>query len=72
MNAPVSLLVAFVGLLVSARIRLSGVIFGRPVSVPLLGLVGVVLVLVLTAIILWLLRSLLRDGLRLKPRPVMT
>ncbi len=68
MTAPVSLVIILLGLIASARIRLSGVIFGQPVSVPVLGLVAAILVLVLTAMILWLLRSLLRDGLR--PRMV--
>jgi hypothetical protein len=68
MTAPISLLVAFVGLFVSARIQIRGVLFGQPVSVPLLGLVGAVLVLAIIAVILWLLRSIVREGLRLKPR----
>ena len=72
MTAPVSLLLALLGLVVSARIRLSAVIFGQPVSVPVLGLVAVVVVLVLAVMILWLLRALLRDGLHLRPRMVPT
>ena len=70
MTAPISLLLALIGLVVLARIRLSGVILGEPVSVPVLGLIGTVAVLVLLAIILWLVRSLLRDGLRLRPTAV--
>jgi len=70
MTAPLSLVLVLLGLVASARIRLSGVILGQPVSLPLLGLVGAVIVLALTAVILWLLRSLLRDGLRLRPRVV--
>ena len=72
MTAPVSLLLAFLGLIVSARIRLSAVIFGQPVSVPVLGLVAVVVVLALAVMLLWLLRTILRDGLRLRPRAAMT
>ena len=72
MTAPVSLLLALLGLVVSARIRLTGVIFGQPVSVPVLGLVAVVVVLVLAVMLLWLLRTILRDGLRLRPRAVRT
>ena len=68
MTVPVSILLAFAGLFVSARVRLAAVIFGQPVSVPLLGLVAVVLVLVLAVLVLWLLRLLLRDGLRLAAR----
>lgn len=72
MTAPVSLLLALLGLVVSARIRLTAVIFGQPMSVPVLGLVAVVVVLVLAVMLLWLLRSILRDGLRLRPRMVPT
>jgi hypothetical protein len=53
---------------VSARMRLSAVILGHPVSVPLLGLVAVILVLALAAVVLWLLRAILRDGLRVRLR----
>jgi hypothetical protein len=70
MTVPVSILLAFIAALVCARIRLSGVIFGQPVSIPLLGLVFMVMILVLTAIVLWLLRLILRDGLGLRPRVV--
>jgi hypothetical protein len=70
MSAPVQMALVLLGLIVAARIRLSGVILGQPVSVPLLGLVAVILVLALAAVVLWLLRSILRDGLRLRPRVV--
>ena len=72
MTAPVSLLLALLALVVSAQIRLSAVLFGRPVSVPVLGLIAVVVVLVLAVMLLWLLRAILRDGLRLRPRAVRT
>jgi ABC-type Mn2+/Zn2+ transport system permease subunit len=72
MTAPLSLGLVLIGLVASARIRLSGVIFGQPVSVPLLGIVVAILVLLLTALVLILLRLLLRDGLRLRPRVVTT
>ena len=70
MTAPISLLLALLALVVSARIRLSAVIFGHPVSLPLLELITTVVVLALVAVILWLVRSILRDGLRLRPRLV--
>jgi hypothetical protein len=54
MTAPLSVLFVLVGLVVSARIRLSGVVLGEPVSVPLLGVIGAVLVLALAAAVLWL------------------
>lgn len=72
MTAPVSLVLVLLGLVASARIRISAVIFGQPVSVPLLGIVAIVLVLLLAALVLILLRLLLRDGLRLRPRVVTT
>lgn len=52
----------------SPWIRVSGVTLGVPVSVPLLGLIAVVLVL--TAVILWLARSLLNE-VQLRPKVVM-
>jgi len=72
MTAPVSLVLVLLGLVASARIRLSGVIFGQPVSVPLLWLVFAAVVLILAAIVLVLLRLLLREGLRLRPVVVST
>ena len=73
MSAPVSVLLAILGLFVSARIRLNGVIFGQPVSVSLLGLISAVLVLTLLAIVLWLARQVIREGgLRLRFRTVTT
>jgi len=70
MTAPVSLVLALLGLFVLARIRLTAVIFGRLLSVSLLDLAVVVLVLVLAAMVLWLARLLIRDGLQLRPRVV--
>jgi len=71
-TTPLSLLFALVALVVCARIRLSGVILGQPVSVPALLLVAAVLVLVLAVLVLVLLRLLLCDGLRLRPVVVRT
>jgi hypothetical protein len=64
------LAVALLGLVVSARIRLTGIVLGQPVSIPVLGIVALVLALGLAAVVLVLLRLLVRDGLRLRPRPV--
>jgi hypothetical protein len=62
---------AVIALVVSARTRLDAVILGRPVSVPVFGIVAVVLVLALVALILHITRTLVRDGgLRLRPRVV--
>ena len=70
MTAPAWAVLGVLGLVVSARVRLSAVIFGQPVSVPVLWLVFAVVVLGLVAIVLVLARLLLRDGLRLRPRMV--
>jgi hypothetical protein len=69
-SAPVQIALVLLGLIVSAKTRLSGVILGQPVSVPVLGIVAAVLPLALTVLVLVLLRLLLRDGLGLRPRPV--
>jgi hypothetical protein len=47
---------------------------GQPVSVPVLGLVVLAVVLALAALVLWLLRSAVRDGgfWWLRPRVVST
>ena len=63
------LLLAFLGLVISAHERLNAVILGRPVSVPWIGLIAVLVALVLAVMVLFLLRSLVRDGLRLRPHP---
>lgn len=70
MSAPIQLALALLGLIVSAQIRLSAVILGQPVSVPLLGIVALILALALAVVVLVLLRLLVRDGLRLRPRAV--
>lgn len=70
MTAPVQLLLVVIGLVVSARTRLTAVIFGQPVVIPVLWLAAAVLVLALAALVLVLARLLLEDGLRLRPRMV--
>lgn len=72
MTTPLSLVFILLGLVASARIRLSGVILGQPVSVPLLGIVAAIVLLAVTALVLVLLRLLLAEGLRLRPRVVVT
>ena len=62
MTAPVPLVIALLGLIVSARARLSAVILGQPVSVPVLWLVAAAIVLVLAVLVLWILRGIIRDG----------
>jgi hypothetical protein len=68
-SAPVQLMLALVGLIVSARTCVTVTVAGAPVSVPVLWLVALALVLALAALVLFLLRSILRDGgLLLRPR----
>lgn len=71
MNGTV-LLVVLAGLIVSARTRVNAAVLGQPVSVPVLWLVFAAVVLLLAALVLVLLRLLVRDGLRLRPRMVNT
>ena len=66
------LLVALAGLIVSARTRVNATVLGQPVSMPVLWLVFATVVLLLAALVLVLLRLLIRDGLRLRPRMVNT
>ena len=49
---------------------LDAVILGRPVSVPVIGVIALVLILALTAGVLWLLRSLLTFRSSPYPRTV--
>jgi len=57
-----------IGVIASAFTKLNGVIFGRPVSVPLLMLVAAVVVLTLAVVLAAIIRVILRD--RPRPRPV--
>lgn len=60
--------IVVLGVIVSAYTRLNGVILGRPVSVPLLMLVGAVVLLALAVVLAAIVRGILRDGgLRLCP-----
>lgn len=67
MNGTVPLVVLAI-LIVSARTRVNAIVFGQPVSMPVLWLVAAALVLLLAALVLVLLRLLLADGLRIRPR----
>ena len=59
MTAPVLIVV---GVVASACTRLNATVAGRPVSVPCIGILAVALVLALAVAVLWLLRSMARDG----------
>ena len=72
MSAPAWLALIVGALVTSARIRLGAVVFGQPVSVPLLGLIAVVMVLALAVMVLVLARLILRDVLPLRARAVST
>ena len=67
MTALIQAVLVVVGLVASAHARLTAVLAGQPVSVPVLLIVAVVVVLALAALVLYLARTLLRDGLRLRP-----
>jgi hypothetical protein len=64
---PVALALGVVALLVSAVTRLNAVVLGRPVSVPYIGIIAVIIALALAVMVLYLVRVILRDGLRLRP-----
>lgn len=58
-------------LIASAYARVNAVVYGQPVSVPVLGIVAVAVVLVLAAVVLLLIRSIVRDRAFLYQRPRM-
>ena len=71
MTAPAAALLAFLAMLgISAHTRINAVLLGQPVSIPVLGLIFIVALLLAAAAVLVVLRLLIRDGLRLRPRPV--
>ena len=68
MTIPLPLL-AVLGLIASAWTRINAVILGRPVSVPVIGILALAVVLTLTVAVLLLLRSVMRPGFRSSPHP---
>lgn len=68
MTAPLPLALALVGLIISAQTKLHAVVLGQPVTVSLLWLIAAAIVLLLAAAVLFLLRSVLRENLFLRPR----
>jgi uncharacterized membrane protein (DUF106 family) len=70
-SAPVAALLVLLGLIVSAQARLNAVLLGQHVSVPVLGLVAVAVVLALAAVVLALVRTIVRDRAFLYLRPRM-
>ena len=66
--SPAALVLALLGLAVSARTRLTGTVLGQPLSIPVLWLVAAAMVLALGVAVLCVLRAVARDGgLRLRP-----
>ena len=69
MTAPVQILVALFALIASTWTRINAVILGRPVSVPVIGVIALLMALALVVAALWLLRSVMRPGFRSSPHP---
>ena len=66
-----ALIAAVLAALGLTQAKLNAVVLGQPISVPYLGIIAAVVALVLTALVLYLVRSILRDGgLLLRPRMV--
>jgi len=55
------------GVIVSGCTKLNAVILGKPVSISPLLLIAIAVFLALAIGLLWVLRTLIRDGLRLRP-----
>ena len=62
-----SIIIAVIGLFVSARTKLNAVVLGQHFTIPVLWLIAAAVVLAITAVILWLIRSFVREGLHLRP-----
>ena len=60
----------FLVLLVAAHTRIMAMLFGQSVSVPVLGILAVAVFLFAFAAVLVLLRQIIREGLHLRPVPV--
>lgn len=69
MNLIVAVLGIF-GIGISAQTRVNAVLLGQPVSVPVLGIIAIIIALLMLAAVLFLARLLIRDGLRLRPGSV--
>ena len=68
MTAPVQILLVIIGVAVSAQARLNAVVLGQHFSVPVLGLIFAVLILILAITALLLARSLAREFRRPRHR----
>lgn len=65
-----SIIAGVLGLFWSAQARVTGTVLGLAFNVPVLALIVAAVAAVAFATILYLLRVLIRDGLRLQPRMV--
>ena len=71
MSIPIPVLVV-IGLFISAHARLNAVILGQPVSVSALDLIAAAMLLALVALVLLIVRTLVRDSGRQRPVYVVT
>ena len=71
MSAPVQLAALLLVLLVSASAHVTAVVLGQPVTVPALWLIAAAVLLALAAVVLLLIRSIVRDRAFLYQRPRM-
>jgi hypothetical protein len=62
-----SIVIAVIGLFVSARTKVNAVVFGQHLSIPVLWLMAAIIILALLAAVLWLARLLAAEGLRQRP-----
>ena len=56
------------GVIVSGCTKLNAVILGKPVSISPLLLIAIAVILALAIGLLWVLRDILRDGWRMRPK----
>lgn len=66
MAIPLPLLIV-ASVIASACTHLNAVLFGRPISVSALDVIAAVVVLSLVVAFLWIVRAILRDGMRSSP-----
>ena len=67
MALPVPIILGILGLFWSSTVKLHAVILGAQFSIPVLWLIAAGVVLAITAVVLWLIRQIARDGLRQRP-----
>ena len=71
MIIPIPLVLGIAGLWISAVTRINGVILGQHFSIPVMGLIGLIVLAVAIGGVLYFLRSMARDGWPwIRPRAV--